>query len=167
MKKPSVQFFELSELVVGVSPKSGSTSFARAYPEAVRLDPVKNSPRFMSKPCVYYMRNPLSRLVSAYKFFLTTGKETKHTPGWEILQNFEHFVDYCIDTDNQHWNPVFPYMGMVSRVKHIKELKNLVGNRWENKSGHMSVFINHEAFAKVAAYWGKDFLIYNQIVDTE
>jgi len=163
LRNPSVIFYELPEFFVGVSPKSGSTSFARAYPDAVRVDPQRNAARLTTKPVIYYMRNPLSRLISAYKFFVTKGQDSKHCPKKEALGDFDRFVDYCMQNSNHHWNPVYPNLKLVSEVRHIRRMKELVGDVWENKPDPLAVFIRQETYAKIAAHWSNDFLVYQQI----
>lgn len=163
MAGDSVSFWELPQYIVAVSPRAGSTSFARAYPDAVRIDPRKDGEKFQRKGCVYYMRNPLSRLVSAYKAFLTVNKGTKHSPPQEALADFSKFVDHCVHKRNEHWDPVYPYMDFITEIRHFEKFSDLVGDTRENRSKPLSVFINHETFAKIAAHWCRDFLIYYSI----
>lgn len=163
MRGESVTFWELPQFIVAVSPRSGSTAFARAYPGAVKINPRKDLDKFKNKGCVYYMRNPLSRLVSAYKGFVTTNKESNHRPPDAVMMDFSKFVDYTMTHGNPHWDPVYPFMDFITEVRHFSQYSELVKGHQENKSAPLSVFINHETFAKIASYWCRDFLIYATI----
>lgn len=167
MAGDSVTFWELPQFIVAVSPKSGSTSFARAYPDAVRLEPRKDAERFKSKGCVYHMRNPLSRVVSAYKGFATVNKNTKHSPPSSVMEKgFPAFVGYATTHSNHYWDPVYPFMDFITEIRPFSRFPELVGEKQENKSDKLSVFIDHETFALIASHWCRDFLIYNTIYST-
>ena len=161
--KDAIQFWEIPGGIVGVSPKAGSTSFVRAYPDASRLDPRRHGAKFAELRSVYYMRNPYTRLVSAYRGFATVDAQSKHRPPDDVMQDFDKFVDYCIKTDNHHWNPIAPLIGFVDGLRPVEQLSELVGERQENKSGSISVFMRHNTMAKIAAYWMKDILIYQSM----
>ena len=105
---PSQQFMRITRgeaagLTIGLIPKAGLTSIRDAiwpdYAEKVMRSEAKDK----QTPVRIYIREPLCRLVSAFRFLLTNYRPRPVPAGC----TFEQFIDLVLDPDrtNSHWRP--------------------------------------------------------------
>ena len=108
----SATFYDLGERILAVCPKAGSQSIRKALltdlgVREIQMHGIKNTPSRQGKGVIWFVRNPLERVRSAWRYF-------EHTVGWPKETNikqadYQTFVDLLLDgASNRHWDSQTP-----------------------------------------------------------
>lgn len=117
-----MRYIEFPDWLVGMTPKAGWTSMQQAGKGYPTLD--INAAARSDKPIVLFVRHPVDRLVSAWRFF----HQKAHFPNRHIASKtgLEKFVDQVLKgVEDQHW------MSQVKLHTHHRFIPTVV-HRFEN-----------------------------------
>jgi len=113
MAGPGAQFVTITEgeakgLTIGLIPKAGYCSIRKSVWKTYGFRCDRNEVKRDQTPIRIYIREPITRFISAYRFLNggeECGKTRSLTPD---VKTFEDFVDRVLDPDkegDQHWMP--------------------------------------------------------------
>jgi hypothetical protein len=109
----SATFYDLGDKVLAVCPKAGSQSIRKTLltdlgVKEMQMHSIRNTPAKQMKAVIWFVRHPIDRARSAWRYF-------QNTVGWPketgiTSETYEGFVDGILDKtyDNRHWNPQVP-----------------------------------------------------------
>tara|TARA_R110000851_G_scaffold333061_1_gene510947 strand:+ start:61 stop:561 length:501 start_codon:yes stop_codon:yes gene_type:complete len=91
---------ENNSIAMSVLPKNGSTSISNVFGPSRS---VNDRSIFNTRRRVAWIRNPLSRLISAYSFFKALDNQGVLRDRSIVVTDWPSFVDHALATQNMHW----------------------------------------------------------------
>ena len=155
---------ENNPIAISVLPKNGSTSISSVFGPSRSVNDLSI---FNTSRRVAWIRNPLSRLISAYSFFKALDNQGVLRDNSIIVTDWPSFVDHALVTMNMHWCQQIPALTLHGIYVPTEEYKfEDIASKWEVVVGSgllpwqnaaTTLAITDYRKTHIEAYYAEDF----------